>query len=151
MSFDFELTPREQARLDAVTAKLVSDAAAEGLTVDRAALVNLPSVRMAVLTDLGIDANALAEVRRIPAVAEQAHARDVAAELNRADSPAHAELARMNPTQRMNWARENQLPASVGQPRRMDAVEEAQAIKMCRAISNPVERLNAARAIGLVR
>lgn len=149
MNFGFELTAREQARLDAVTEKLVSDAAAEGLTVDRPALVNLPSVRMAVLTDLGIDASALAEVRRIPAVAEQVRAREMAAELNRPDSPAHAELARMNPTQRMTWARENQQPAPLGQPRRMDAVEEAQAIRAVRSITNPVERLNAARAMGL--
>lgn len=48
MAFDYKLSALESARLDAVTAKLISDAAAEGLTVTRDQLEDLTTVRMAI-------------------------------------------------------------------------------------------------------
>jgi hypothetical protein len=75
LAFQYPLSALERSRLEAVTTKLVSDAAAEGLTVTAAQLEDLPTVRMATLTDLGLDDRAMDEVRRL--VPDQVRNRDL--------------------------------------------------------------------------
>ena len=149
----FELTPRELARQDAVTDMLISKAQAEGLSVEREALLNLPSVRMAILTDLGLDQDsALAEVRRIPAVAEQVRRKEVQEQLNRGDSDLHKELDRMNPFQKMAFGRQleaQKAAQSTTRNENMDAAEEARILLMLRKL-DPASRISAARAAGLI-
>jgi hypothetical protein len=150
MPFEYSLTAREQARLEAVTAKLISDAAAEGLTVTRAQLEDLPTVRMAVLTDLGLDDRAMEEVRR--AVPDQVRAREVQRQLNDPESDLHRDLSR-NPYQKLSLGHEleaQKKAIEAVKPRhQMTAEEEAKALIMLRSISHPATRLAAAREIGL--
>lgn len=151
MAFEYELTARENARLDAVTAKLISDAAAEGLTVDRAALEDLPAVRMAVLTDLGLDDRAMDEVRRL--VPDQVRRNEVARQMNDIESDLHKDIAKLNPWQRGALGHDLEAArraAQAAKPKhQMTAEEEARALIMLRGISHPATRLAAAREIGL--
>lgn len=151
MGFDYSLTSREQSRLDSVTAKLISDAAAEGLTVTAAQLEDLPAVRMAVLTDLGLDDRAMDEVRRL--LPEQVRARDLKAALADAESALSKDIARMPATTRMTLghellaqkkATEESLPK-----KQMDATEEAQTLLWLRSLP-PAERIAAGRRLGIV-
>lgn len=77
MSFEYSLTAGEQARLDAVTDKIASDLAAEGLSVDRADLLRLPSLRLFILSEgAGLPDGYLDEMKRsAPSVAEQVQAK----------------------------------------------------------------------------
>lgn len=148
---DNELTPREQARLETVTDVLVSRAAAEGLKVNRADLAHLPVVRMAILTDLGLDENAMADVRRIPGVAAQIQTRETARALENGDSAVHAELANMTAYQRMEFGRKldaARMAEKAAQPKPvMTAEDEVKILTLLRNLP-PAARLAAARAAG---
>ena len=104
MPFGYELTALERSRLEAVTTKLVSDAAAEGLTVTAAMLEDLPAVRMATLTDLGLSDTAMAEVRKL--VPDQVRNRDLREALCNSSSPLHAEIGNMDPARKLSLGRE---------------------------------------------
>lgn len=151
MAFDYELTALERSRLEAVTLKLISDAAAEGLTVTAAMLEDLPAVRMATLTDLGLSDTAMAEVRKL--VPDQVRNRDLKAALADGSSETHQTIAAMSPARRLSLGREleaqRQAVESAQTKRHMTAEEEAAALKMLRGISHPATRLAAAREIGL--
>lgn len=146
---DFELTPRENARLDAVTAKLISDAAAEGLTVDRAMLEHLPAVRMAVLTDLGLDPGAMDEVRRL--VPDQVRKNEIARQLADGNSDLHKEISRLSPARRVVIGHDQmkEIAANAPPPPVMSAEEEASKIQALRQIAHPASRLTLARSWGL--
>jgi hypothetical protein len=151
MAFQYPLSALERSRLEAVTTKLVSDAAAEGLTVTAAMLEDLPTVRMATLTDLGLDEKAMDEVRRL--VPDQIRKRDLQAALADGESSLSKGIAKMPATSRMTLGHEleaqRQALEAAKSKRQMTAEEEAQALIMLRGISHPATRLAAAREIGL--
>lgn len=158
MSFEYPLTAREQARLDAVTDKIASDLAAEGLSVDRADLLRLSSVRLFILSEgAGLPDGYLDEVKRsAPSVAEQVHKRELAKQLNDADSELHKDLSRMNSYQRMAYGREleamqkaQKAAECAGKPA-MSLEEEATIVNLIRRTADPATRLNIARASGLI-
>lgn len=158
MSFEYPLSAREQARLDAVTDKIASDLAAEGLSVDRADLLKLPSVRLFILSEgAGLPDGYLDEVKRsAPSVADQLHKRELAKQLNDADSDLHRTLSHMNPHQRMAYARgletvqkAQKAAEGAGKPA-MSIEEEATIINLIRRTSDPATRLNIARSAGLI-
>lgn len=146
MAFSYELTPREQDRLNLICDKLVADARAKGITATREQIEDLPSVRLFVISqhDSG---DAMNELMRVPAISDQVRKIEAVKALHDADSPLQAELARMNPYQRMNFGR--QLEAAKNPPpppaRNMDSVEEARRINALRLISDPAIRLQTAR------
>lgn len=157
MSFEYPLTTREQARLDAVTDKIASDLAAEGLSVDRADLLRLPSVRLFILSEgAGLPEGYLDEVKRsAPSVVEQVHKRALAKQLENPASELHRDLARMNPHQRMALGRQleaaqkAQKAAEGPSKPAMTLEEEATIISLIRHTADPATRLNIARAAGL--
>lgn len=159
MSFDYPLTAREQARLDAVTDKIASDLAAEGLSVDRADLLKLPSVRLFILSEgAGLPDGYLDEVKRsAPSVAEQMHKRELAKQLNDADSDLHRDLSRMNSYQRMAYGREleaiqkAQKAAEGPEKPAMTLEEEATIINLIRRTADPATKINIARSAGLIK
>ncbi len=149
---DYQLTPRERARLEAVTAKLISDAAAEGLTVTAEQLAGLTSVRMAVLTDLGLDEGAMEEVRRL--VPEQVRRNEVARQLQDAESALHADISKLNIYQKAALGHDLEAARKATEAARppvqmITAEEEAQKLLALRQISNPAQRLAIAREWGL--
>lgn len=159
MSFDYPLSDLERARLDAVTDKIASDLAAEGLSVDRADLLRLPSVRLFILSEgAGLPDGYLDEVKRsAPSVSEQVHKRELAKQLNDADSELHKDLSRMNPHQRLAYARDLQAAqkaqkaAEGAEKPALSLAEEATIINLIRRTADPATRLNIARASGLIR
>lgn len=158
MSFEYPLTAREQARLEAVTDMIASRLASEGLTVDKSDLLNLPSVRLFILSEgAGLPDGYLDEVKRsAPSVAEQVHKRELAKQLNDADSALHKDLSRMNPHQRMALGRQleaaqkAQKAAEGAEKPAMSIEEEATIINLIRRTSDPATRLNIARSAGLI-
>jgi len=157
MSFEYPLTAREQSRLEAVTDKIASDLAAEGLSVDRADLLKLPSVRLFILSEgAGLPDGYLDEVKRsAPSVAEQVHKRELAKQLNDADSELHKDLSRMNSYQRMALGRQleaaqkAQKAAEGPDKPTLSLEEEATIVNLIRRTADPATRLNIARAAGL--
>lgn len=158
MSFDYPLTAREQARLDAVTDKIASDLAAEGLSVDRADLLKLPSVRLFILSEgAGLPDGYLDEVKRsAPSVADQLHKRELARQLENTESDVHKALSKMNPNQRMTFGCEleaiqkaQKAAETTEGAGKLSLEEEATIINLIRRTSDPATRLNIARAAGL--
>lgn len=157
MSFEYPLTQREQARRDAVTDKIASDLAAEGLSVDRADLSKLPSVRLFILSEgAGLPDGYLDEVKRsAPSVADQLHKRELARQLENTESDVHKTLARMNPHQRLSYARDleavqrAQKAAEGPSKPTLSLEEEATIVNLIRRTADPTTRLNIARAAGL--
>ena len=151
MPFQYTLSALERSRLEAVTAKLISDAAAEGLTVTAAMLEDLPTVRMATLTDLGLDEKAMDEVRRL--VPDQVRNRDLKAALADGSSETHQMIAGMSPARRLALGREieaQRQAVEAAKPKpTLSAEDEAKALIMLRGISHPASRLAMAREIGL--
>jgi hypothetical protein len=159
MSFDYPLTAREQARLDAVTDKIASDLAAEGLNVDRADLLKLPSVRLFILSEgAGLPDGYLDEVKRsAPSVADQLHKRELARQLENSESELHKDLSRMNPHQRMAFGRELEAiqkaqKAGEGTSKpAMSLEEEATIINLIRRTADPATKISIARSAGLIK
>lgn len=159
MSFDYPLTDRERARLDAVTAKIESDLFAEGLSVDRADLLRLPLVRLFILSEgAGLPDGYLDEVKRsAPSVVEQVRKQELARQLNAADSDLHKDLKRMNPHQRMALGRElaeiqkAQKAAEGAEKPALSLEEEATIVNLIRRTSDPATKINIARSAGLIR
>lgn len=153
MSFEYPLSAREQARLDAVTDKIASDLAAEGLSVDRADLLKLPSVRLFILSEgAGLPDGYLDEVKRsAPSVAEQLRKREMARQLENSESGLHKDLARMSPHQRMAFGRELEAiqRAQRAKPA-MSAEDEAKIINIIRRTADPATRISIARSAGLI-
>ncbi len=151
MAFDYELTALEKSRLEAATAHLISAASAESLTVTAEQLVGLGSVKMAVLTDLGLDFDrAMDEVRRL--VPDQIRTRDLKKALADAESSVSKDIYKMDPARRLALGREllaQQKATEEAQPKKqMDATEEAQTLLWLRSLP-PAERLSAARRLGI--
>lgn len=146
---DYPLTPRELARQDAVIAKIIADAAHEGLTVNASDLKLLPSVRMATLTDLGLDPTAMTEVYRIPSVTAQIRQKEVARQLEDPASDIHKEIGRLNPWQRLTLGHEMERAKEKAEKKPLTVEEEARAVLVIRNISDPAERLTVARRLGL--
>jgi hypothetical protein len=157
MSFDYELSPRELARMELLVEKLTADARAVGLTLDRDSILTLPSVRLAIISpEAGLPSNYMDEVCRLPAVAGQLRKQELAQQLDEPESPLHQDLSRMNPAQRMNFGREleaakraQEAAARAARPG-MTAEEEADAIRMVMRMPTPAGRMDAARAAGLL-
>jgi hypothetical protein len=147
----YELTPREKARLEAVTSTLIERAAAEGLTVNADQLAGLTSVRMAVLTDLGIDSGAMEEVRRL--VPDQVRRNEVARQLQDAESALHADISKLNIYQKAALGHDLEAARKAADaarpPMQMTAEEEASKLLALRQISHPATRLAIAREWGL--
>lgn len=149
---DFELTPRELARQEAAVAMLTQRAADEGLSVDPTQLAKLQSVRMAILTDGGLDGEAaMTEVRRL--VPDQVRTNEVKRQLSDAGSALHADIARLSVWQRAVLGHEiekaKQAAEAARGPAKMSAEEEAMKIIALRKISSPTLRLKMAREWGL--
>jgi hypothetical protein len=150
MAFQYPLSALERSRLEAVTTKLVSDAAAEGLTVTAAQLEDLPTVRMATLTDLGLDEKAMDEVRRL--VPDQVRARDLKKAMSDSESALSKDIAKLPATTRMTLGHsllaERKALEDAQPKKQMDATEEAQALVWLRSLP-PAARVSAARKLGL--
>ena len=157
MSFEFPLSAREQARLEAVTDMIASRLASEGLTVDKSDLLNLPSVRLFILSEgAGLPDGYLDEVKRsAPSVADQLHKRELARQLENSESELHKDLSRMNPHQRLSYARDleavqrAQKAAEGPSKPTLSLEEEATIVNLIRRTADPTTRLNIARAAGL--
>lgn len=142
---DFELTPREQARL-AAAAELLSAAAETPVSVELAR--TLPSVRLAVLTSDGLNTEiALRELQTRPEIAQHMRAKAVQAALNDLDSDVHRDIARMSPEQRLTLGRKLEAEKAAQPAPQLSAAEEARVIAQIRNLP-PAQRLAAWRAAG---
>lgn len=158
MAFEYTLTPREVARQDAILDMLTSSARAENLVVEKADLLTLDRVRLAIISEIGLDQDAvMAEIKRLPAVAEQVRRKEVQQALNNADSPMQKEIARLNPSQRMALGRKllqqqesAKAAASPTHNPSMSAEDEAKALRIIQSLTSPQARLNAGRELGLI-
>ncbi|MCV2879733.1 hypothetical protein OE699_12835 [Sedimentimonas flavescens] len=147
---NFELTPQEQARLDSAGRVLTAAATEAGLTAPAEIFRELPSVKLAVLTDDGLDVeSALRELRQRPEMAEQLRAQELKEALSNAGSDLHADLARMNPHQRMTYGRQLGAAKPAPEKAKLTADEEAIITLTLRNLP-PAERISAARKAGLV-
>lgn len=150
MAFEYELTPRENARADLISAKLIADAAAEGLSVERDALLALPSVRLAIISEsAGLPSNYMDEVRRIPAVAAQVQRAEHARQMADSDSELSQSIYSLNRHQRL--ALGHAMQAAPPEAGGLSAEAEATAIIALRKIADPSTRMTAARAMGIVK
>lgn len=144
---DFELTPREQARL-AAAAELLSAAAETPVSVELAR--TLPSVRLAVLTSDGLDTElALRELQTRPEIAAHMRAKAVAAALNDLDSDVHKDIARLTPEARLNLGRKIEAEKAAQPAPQLSPAEEARVIAQIRNLP-PAQRLTGA-ASGKIR
>jgi len=142
---DFELTPREQARL-AAAAELLSAAAETPVSVELAR--TLPSVRLAVLTADGLDTStALRELATRPEIAQQMRAKAVQAALSDLDSDLHKDIGHMSPEQRLNLGRKLEAERAAQHAPQLSPAEEARVIAQIRNLP-PAQRLAAWRAAG---
>ena len=155
VDFDADLTPREMARLDAVHQRVKTSLAERGIDLGDARVLNsLPAVRLAVLTDGGVDFEAIAQdVARIPAIAEQARQKEIAAHLAAGTGAIHAELEKMNKHQRLTFGHELEKAKAAVAPapgKQLSAADEAAKIALLMEIRDPATRLSTARAWDLV-
>lgn len=153
MAFDYKLTAKEEARKEAVQAKIRSDLEALNLTCDMEALLELPSIRLCIISEgAGLPDNYLEEVKRIPAVAEQVRRAEVARQLSDRTSPLHADISKLPATSRMTLGHEllaQKKATEEAQPKKqMSATEEAQAIAWISTLP-PAARVSAGRRLGL--
>ena len=146
MAFSYDLTPREQDRLNLITEKLVADARERGITATGEQIADLPSVKLFVISqhDSG---DAMQELMRVPAIRDQARKNEAMQALHDGSSPIHT----LNPHQRLTLGHELEAAKNPPPPptRNMDSVEEARRINALRLISDPVVRLQTAREWGL--
>lgn len=148
---DYELTPLELDRRERATDELIRRAAAENLTVRREDIVNLPSVRLAMLADEPLGDRAMNEVRALPGLAEQIRRNELKQRLEDSAGKEPLTLTNLTLEQRMTLGREMQRDQQAkAQPARMSAAEEATALVMLSKISSTSERLNTARRMGLI-
>jgi hypothetical protein len=143
--------PRLLARWEATREKVLADARAAGFDVDPESLKNLPGVKLAVFTDMGLPSDLMEEIKRLPAVQEQLKRREMLAQLDQKNSALHAELSRLPPAQRMEIGRqiERQRPhLEQAAPQQLTAEQEAERIIWIRSLP-PAQRIAAARAAGL--
>lgn len=150
MAFEYELTAREAARAELVTDKLIADAAAEGLRVERESLLGLPSVRLAIISEsAGLPDNYMDEIRRL--VPDQVRVNEVKRQLNDADSDLHKGLERLSPFQRaaIGHDMEKQKKAEEASAPALTASEEASRILLLRQIAHLPTRISMARKWGI--
>lgn len=152
MSFGYELTPKEQARQEILVEKLTADARAEGLTVDAADLLTLPSVRLCIVSpEAGLPTNYMDEVRSL--VPDQVRRNEVARQLQNAESALHADISKLNIYQKAALGHQLEAARKATEAARpksvMTADEEVQKLLALRQISNPAQRLAIAREWGL--
>lgn len=155
VDFDSDLTPREKSRLDAVHQRVKTSLAERGIDLGDPRILNsLPAVRLAVLTDGGVDFEAIAEdVSRLPMIAEQARSLEIAMHLRDGTGAIHEELARMNKHQRLTFGHELEKAKAAVAPapgKQLSAEDEAAKIALLLEIRDPATRLSTARAWGLV-
>lgn len=143
--------PRLLARWEATREKVLADARAAGFEIDPESLKNLPGVKLAVFTDMGLPSDLMQEITRLPAVQEQLKRREMLAQLEQKDSAIQQELARLPPAQRMEIGRqlERQRPhLEQSAPQPLTAEQEAERLVWVRSLP-PAQRISAARAAGL--
>ncbi|OWY13524.1 hypothetical protein B6V73_17195 [Thioclava sp. JM3] len=137
-----------QARFDAASAKLIADAAQIGIELTPEDCKQVPSVRLACLTDMGLTDSALEEAKQLPQIAAAAQKAELARQLNEGDSVAHAEIAQLNPSQRLTLGREieRNRPHEAKSP---PSPEETHAAMLAIQSLPPSARLSYARKVGL--
>ncbi|GGH63145.1 hypothetical protein GVY41_18990 [Frigidibacter albus] len=147
---------RLQARFDGIFDMVRAAAADAGLSITADDLKSCPSVKLATFSEMGLNtADALTELRRLPHIGQQAHKVEVTRQLARGEGEIHAELARMNPYQRLNFGRELEAAraaeraATARKPASPSAEDEAKFLLMLRRLP-PAERISAARAAGML-
>lgn len=148
---------RLHARFDNIFDMVRAAAADAGLSITADDLKSCPSVKLATFSEMGLNtADALAELRRLPHIGQQAHKAEVTRQLARGEGEIHAELARMNPYQRLNYGREleaaraaEQAAKNAQKPAALTADDEAKFLLMLRRLP-PAERISAARAAGML-
>jgi len=148
---DFELTARESARLDSAVAVMTAVAKEAGLSASPEMLRDLPSVRIAVLSADSLNTeSAMRELQQMPSIAAQLRQQALDKALADGDSDLHEELARMSPARRLSVG--HRLEANKPKPEAAPQISpeiEAERIKLLSTL-NPQQRLNQARAWGLI-
>jgi|GEM_PF-2807628 len=146
---------RLMARWAAVKEKVTADAVAAGLgPFDTDELKDLPGVKLAVFTDMGLPADLLNEVKRIPTVAARLRNLELSRQLNEGDSEMHERISALNPHQRLEVGRKIEAARRAQnqgqQSAQLSMEEEARAINLISKMP-PAQRITAARAAGLIR
>ncbi|OWY08718.1 hypothetical protein B6V74_12900 [Thioclava sp. F42-5] len=137
-----------QARFDAASAKLIADAAQIGIALTLDDCKQVPSVRLACLTDMGLTDAALEEAKRLPQIAAAAQKAEFARQLSERNSAAHAEIAQLNPSQRLKLGREIERSRPQEEKSPLPS-EEAHAAMLALQSLPPSARLSYARKVGL--
>lgn len=141
---------RLKARWEAVSTKMIADGReALGVNLSLEDLIQLPSTRIAVLSEDGLSDGWLNEAKKLDRV--QAHLKQV--ELKRAleagEADAHAEFGKLSPSARITRSRELGLDTKAGERADHSAESEARHLRLCLSLS-PVARLSYARQHGLI-
>ncbi|MDD9706954.1 MULTISPECIES: hypothetical protein [unclassified Seohaeicola] len=137
-----------RARWEAVSYKVIADAQKLlGITLDREAVMMLPSARLATLIDEPLPESFLSEVKQLEAVQEQMLEQKLRKALETGEEEAHAELNRLPRHLRMSRARDLGMNATpIEAP--SSVADEATMLRRLLTLS-PAERLAKARAWGL--
>ncbi|OOY02855.1 hypothetical protein [Thioclava sp. F28-4] len=137
-----------QARFEAASAKLIANAAQIGIELTPDDCKQVASVRLACLTDMGLTDSALEEAKRLPQVALAAQKAELARQLSDSESAAHAEISRLNPTQRLSLGREIEAARPREERATLSPEETAAAMRAIQALPASA-RLSYARKVGL--
>jgi hypothetical protein len=142
---------RLKARWEAVSTKMIADGreAFGGVNLSLEELIQLPSTRIAVLSEDGLSDGWLNEAKTLDRV--QAHLKQVQlkADLENGSEFAHAELRQLSPASRITRARELSLETNAMGGAERTAESEAVLLRRCLSLS-PVARLSFARQHGLI-
>lgn len=140
-----------QSRWDAVASKLEGDLKAHGYNLpDPNILKDVPGIRLAVLTDMGLQSDYLEEVLRHPLLQEQVKAQQTKQKIAAGDEETLAAISRLRPAERLNIGRAMAAEKAKTATRpTMTASEEAQKIALLMKLP-PQQRLSVGRSWGLI-
>lgn len=142
---------RLKARFEAVTTKMIADGkqAFGGVTLSLQDLIQLPSTRIAVLSEDGLSDGWLNEARKLERVEVHLRALQLKADLENGNEKAHAEFGKLAPAARISRARELGVETKATDRADHSAESEARHLRLCLSLS-PVARLSYARQHGLI-
>ncbi|SDW76483.1 hypothetical protein SAMN05444358_1011698 [Ruegeria halocynthiae] len=140
-----------KARWEAVSSKIMADSSRLlGVELSREDVVAMPSARIATLTDAALSESYLDEIKQLEAAQEQVRKNEVREALEAGEEQAHAELARLSPTERMSKARELGLTGGTPMAEPSSIADEATLLRRLLTLS-PSERIAKGRAWGLIK
>ncbi len=140
-----------KARWEVVSDKIMGDAAKLlGVELAREDIVAMPSARLAVLTDEGLSANYLDEIKQLEVAKEQVRKNEMREALEAGKADALDELNRLSPSERMSKARVLGMTGAAPAAEPTSVADEATLLRRLLTLS-PSERIAKGREWGLIK